>query len=214
MVKKHLKFLCVLVSAFLIASQLTIFSAIGDPLLAQLQPPEPPVAKFSFSPRNAWINESVLFNASSSDGNITKYEWDFGDGNRTITTIPTINHTYSKEGYCSVSLNVTDNNGLWNVTNNTTVRDLVMRTVIVTFITDLDKNGMVDIFDISVVAKAYGSKPENPNWNDLADLNHDGIINILDIATVARDYGMTVPLPPHLWHALTLALIKSETVYS
>jgi hypothetical protein len=58
--------------------------------------------------------------------------------------------------------------------------------------TDLNKDGTVNILDISTVAKAYGSKPGDQGWSETADLNNDGKINILDISLVARDYGKTV----------------------
>lgn len=59
------------------------------------------------------------------------------------------------------------------------------------FQTDLNKDGSVNILDISIVAKAYGSKPGNPNWNEIADLDKNGITNIIDISMVAKDYGKT-----------------------
>jgi hypothetical protein len=57
---------------------------------------------------------------------------------------------------------------------------------------DLDGNGKVNIVDITIVAKAFGSKPGDPNWNPIADLDRNGRIDILDIAAVAKDYGKTV----------------------
>jgi hypothetical protein len=70
--------------------------------------------------------------------------------------------------------------------------------------TDLNKDGVVNIMDIAIVAKAYGAKHNetdglywhSPSCNSCphtkdADLNEDKIINIIDIATVARDYGKT-----------------------
>jgi len=57
--------------------------------------------------------------------------------------------------------------------------------------TDIDRNGKVDILDIAIVAKAYGSFPEHPKWNPKADLDGNNIIDILDIAKVARDFGKT-----------------------
>jgi len=57
---------------------------------------------------------------------------------------------------------------------------------------DLNKDGTVDIMDIAIVAKAYGSKTGDPKWNPIADVAEPyGEINILDIATVAKDYGKT-----------------------
>jgi rhodanese-related sulfurtransferase len=63
---------------------------------------------------------------------------------------------------------------------------------VVTFLADLDKNGKVDIFDVTIIARAYGSKIGDPKWNAIADLNEDGVINILDVTIVARDYGKTL----------------------
>jgi hypothetical protein len=57
---------------------------------------------------------------------------------------------------------------------------------------DLNKDGLVNIIDVAIVARAFGSKPEDPNWNPIADLNGDTVINIIDVATVAREFGKTV----------------------
>ncbi len=54
---------------------------------------------------------------------------------------------------------------------------------------DINQDGKIDIFDIGIVAIAYGSAPESPRWNPLADINSDGTIDFFDIAVVARHYG-------------------------
>jgi hypothetical protein len=147
---------------------------------------EPIAAKISFSPGIPWANESTLFNASASysqNGNITRYEWDFGDGNRKITEIPTIDHTYSIEGDYNVTLNVTDNTDLWNS---------ITMTLTVTFVTDLNKDRGVDMRDIGYVAKRFMCKPGDSLWDPNADLNSDGIVDMGDIAIVAKEFGKTV----------------------
>lgn len=58
-------------------------------------------------------------------------------------------------------------------------------------LTDLDSNGMINIVDIAIVARACGSQPGDPNWNPKADLDGNGTINIVDIAIVAKDFGKT-----------------------
>jgi hypothetical protein len=59
---------------------------------------------------------------------------------------------------------------------------------------DLNHDGKIDIKDISIVAKAYGSDPTKPNWNPIADLNHDGKVDIKDVAIVAKVFGVvTIP---------------------
>ena len=60
---------------------------------------------------------------------------------------------------------------------------------VVWLFTDLDRNGKVDVLDIALAAKAYGSYLGHPRWNPKADLDGNGTIDILDIAKVARDYG-------------------------
>jgi hypothetical protein len=54
---------------------------------------------------------------------------------------------------------------------------------------DINRDGKIDIIDISLVAKSYGSTPGNNTWNVAADLNSDDVISILDIAMVAKNFG-------------------------
>jgi len=79
----------------------------------------PPDANFTWSPQYPHIYEAVTFNASQSSPNggvIVGYVWDFGDGNVTTTTNPIIIHVYQAIGNYTVTLNITDSEGLWNVT--------------------------------------------------------------------------------------------------
>lgn len=39
------------------------------------------------------------------------------------------------------------------------------------------------------MARAFGCKPGDEKWNEIADLDKNGIINIIDISMVARDFG-------------------------
>ena len=54
---------------------------------------------------------------------------------------------------------------------------------------DLNKDGTVNIVDISIVAIAFGTKPGDGNWNPKADLDKNEEVNIIDISMVAMDYG-------------------------
>jgi len=54
---------------------------------------------------------------------------------------------------------------------------------------DINGDGTVNILDISLVARAFGSEPGHPNWNAAADLNNDEVISIVDIYMVAKEYG-------------------------
>jgi len=83
----------------------------------------PPQASFAYWPAKPYENQTVQFDASSStpegfNDTITKYEWIFGDGTpKTTKTIPTITHNYMIANQYIVTLNVTDNEGLWSTTS-------------------------------------------------------------------------------------------------
>lgn len=73
---------------------------------------QPPVAAFTFSPARPEPGKPVIFDASSSfdpDGTVVRYEWDFGDGNRSSKKNPT--HIYQEPAIHKVTLKVTDNCG-------------------------------------------------------------------------------------------------------
>jgi PKD repeat protein len=72
----------------------------------------PPVAKFKAIPRSGIAELWVDFDASKSkdeDGNITRYEWSFGDGSKKTTLKPKTEHKYSQIGSLTVTLTVVDN---------------------------------------------------------------------------------------------------------
>ena len=59
------------------------------------------------------------------------------------------------------------------------------------FLGDTNKDGVVDILDISVVCMSFGSRSTDSNWNPDADLNKDCVVDIFDVASVLADYGKT-----------------------
>lgn len=59
-------------------------------------------------------------------------------------------------------------------------------------IADVDGDGVVNILDVSIVAKAFGSTKGNLGWNEAADLDGNNVVNIIDISIVAKDFGKTV----------------------
>jgi hypothetical protein len=56
---------------------------------------------------------------------------------------------------------------------------------------DINGDGKVDILDISMAARAYGSRLGEQRFEPNADVNEDGIVNILDLSLIAREYGKT-----------------------
>jgi PKD repeat protein len=83
-----------------IPAEAYIFKSCMNPL---------PSASFSYSPESPVVSQSITFDASSSAGFVTNYEWDFGDGNYGTGKVET--HTYSNPGTYSVTLTVEDNEG-------------------------------------------------------------------------------------------------------
>jgi len=53
--------------------------------------------------------------------------------------------------------------------------------------------GKVDLSDLVALAKAYGSKPGDANWNSNADINNAGVVNLADLVTLAQHYGQSAP---------------------
>ncbi|RLE28770.1 hypothetical protein DRJ54_05925 [Candidatus Acetothermia bacterium] len=73
---------------------------------------QPPVARFSYSPASPMVGQWIQFDASASsdsDGSITSYQWDFGDG--TSATGVRVNKRYGAAGTYTVTLTVRDDRG-------------------------------------------------------------------------------------------------------
>lgn len=64
--------------------------------------------------------------------------------------------------------------------------DIYYRTSIVG---DVDEDGDVDIFDLSMVSLAYFTFVGDPGYNPDADITKDGIIDMRDVALVSVNYG-------------------------
>ena len=65
--------------------------------------------------------------------------------------------------------------------------------VCVSIVGDVNGDGIVNMKDIALVARAFGSTPSSNNWNPNADINGDGMVNMRDIALVARNLGQHYP---------------------
>ena len=98
---------------------ITAISANGgnQTMFADLFVYGPPTADFIWRPLAPIVGGVVTFNASTTlpgGGSIVDYEWNFGDG-QTASGLTAV-HTYTNATIFTVTLNVTDSNGLWNTT--------------------------------------------------------------------------------------------------
>lgn len=63
----------------------------------------------------------------------------------------------------------------------------------VSLLGDLNDDGKVNVLDLGVAAKSFGSYPGHPRWNPAADTNNDGRVNMIDIIIIAKNFGKTQP---------------------
>ncbi len=69
------------------------------------------------------------------------------------------------------------------------VQDTAQVAVLTTLPADITGDRKVDITDVAIVSKAFGTKPGNPRWNPIADTNGDFKIDITDVAFVSKSFG-------------------------
>jgi PKD repeat protein len=84
-----------------------------------------PIASFTAAKKGA-VNEIINFDASASsdsDGEITHYQWDFGDGTKAEGKIT--QHQYNKPGSYKIKLSVSDNSDVANNRTSTSVKIII-----------------------------------------------------------------------------------------
>ncbi|MGP8323187.1 MAG: PKD domain-containing protein [Methanosarcinaceae archaeon] len=137
----------------------------------------------------------VILNASASydpDGSITNYHWDFADGASGTGVL--VEHVYSAgnwngTGYDPfiVSLTVDDDIDLQ-------INDTIIIPVNVYIAGDSNGDGVVDIFDATIVGLEWGETCECDTWRDMsdkADLNNDCVVDIFDAVIIGGNWGHT-----------------------
>ena len=153
-----------------------------------IQVVEVPIANFSYSPVEPRVCTVITFNASISDsrgGYIIEYTWDFGDGSPVEYGV-VVTHQFKSMGEFDVSLNVTDSEGEWNVKT--------MKLKVLPHIADLNEDGKVNIQDLNIFARSFGSYPGNVRWDPKADINDDERVNIQDGVIIARAFAGCIHL--------------------
>ena len=58
---------------------------------------------------------------------------------------------------------------------------------------DINGDGTVDLKDLVLVAKAFGSRSGSANWDPRCDINGNGGVDLTDLVAVAVHFGETSP---------------------
>jgi len=53
---------------------------------------------------------------------------------------------------------------------------------------DINKDGIVDIFDVVTLAVSFGTEPGDENWNPAADTDHNDVVDIFDAIIVSSNF--------------------------
>jgi hypothetical protein len=134
----------------------------------------PPRAYFTYSPYRVGVNLTTTFDGSPSlpggyNDTITRYEWNFGDGTPLVVVNgtydnppnPVVTHVFTQNQTYTVTLNVTDNEALWNNTSKTISVNLVIPPIAdFTWSPQTPMNSTIVTFDGS---------PSQLGWNGTAN---------------------------------------------
>jgi len=146
-----------------------------------------PIAAFTYSPTVPLVNQTVAFNASLSTpdgGTITNYYWNFGDGTNNTGAI--VAHSYTTGGNYTVSLTITDSEGLGDTEN----KSLIVQTAPV-YIHDVNVLNVIpsatevdlgQVVNITVVVRNEGNATETFNVTIYYDNNIIGTQTVTDLA--------------------------------
>jgi PKD repeat protein len=190
-----------------------------------------PVAIISAFPNPVLSKTQVNFFGNTSydsDGNITKYAWNFGDGTVISQGRTTESHTYLKPGTYQASLTVTDNTGdsstanlLINVANRNPVARITYTTLTVkapgslTFNgdTSTDEDGIIASYSWSVAGSVVASTP-NTTINFATEGTYVVSLTVTDDfgATNTSSFSVSVTPPDNILPLAVLSVDKNSGV--
>jgi parallel beta-helix repeat protein len=147
-----------------------------------------PPLNVSISPLTAKIEvgEFLEFNSSVSGGK-PPYEFQWRINGSEVWNASSSIWTFKPEkpGFYNVSLHV-------NYPFSICIKSETSL-VTVTARCDFDGDRKVGLSDLVIMAKAYGSRPGDPNWNPDTDTDGNGVVGLSDLVILAKNYGRVYP---------------------
>jgi PKD repeat protein len=161
----------------------------------------PPKADFIYSPSTVGVNLTTTFDGSPSlpegyNDTITRYAWNFGDGTPLVVVNgtydnppnPRVNHVFTQNQTYTVTLNVTDNEALWNTTSKTICVNLVIPpTADFLWNPQLPINGTIVTFDGGISQWGWNGTARPPITNYQWDFG-DGYTTAVTTPTTNHVY--------------------------
>ena len=157
--------------------------------------------EFWMGNQTAYINITITFPTAGYDisslGEVTKDGyilwanseiWHWTD--MCAQVITPVSHTYEL-GYLE-SGNYTFTFKAWGIDIKSIDFTVTAVATIDPILCDINEDGIVNMRDTSIAARAFGSYPDHPRWNPIADINEDNKVDMRDIAPIARNFGKTV----------------------
>jgi PKD repeat protein len=152
-----------------------------------------PVSSFTYSPSKPVAGSSVNFNASGTtdDGTIQTYEWDWDDDGTYEASTSSASHTFTFTGKKTVTLRVTDGDGLTDTTTRTV--QVIGGRIGVTYVgkdsggnnvlRTVDKAGRVTSFDAGPDIVRVGPATSDFDGDGLTELTYitsSGYVELID----------------------------------
>jgi minor extracellular serine protease Vpr len=130
--------------------------------------------------------------------NVTVYANATVIGTQQVTNLNATNETtltfmWNTTGFAKGNYTVSAVADIVSGETNTANNNFTDGVVTVAIAGDVNADGKVDMKDISIVAKAFGTMPGDGRWNANADVNNDGKVDMKDISAVAKNFGKKDP---------------------
>ncbi len=134
-----------------------------------------PVITVTVEPKTATVvtNGQVILRAGVTGTANTGVTWSITSGEGTLSAGAPGSITYAATGSPGTTTitAVSQADGTKSDSATVTVRTR-----------DLTGDGLIDVLDLAIFARAWGSTPASPNWNAAADLNGDGNVDETELA--------------------------------